>query len=537
MTRRTFSRWIAAGLLLAGAAAQSHAQEDAFCEPCCDFDTQWFAPVNFDYDCLPMRDDCGWFFKYDKLSWSFSGERTTVGAPGLVVQSEIIYPDGPNNEGIAPQPYAIQNGIQNAPPDADFGFGDRYEFGYQNKGHGWEVGVIDGPRVTTGVIYGFQELVIPNTLPLVGQAEDLFFTQLNPLNWEPDLPPVLTGFGGSGDLSTSRNGFGSVHVNFETPPDYLLGFRNYWVNTENNGPGPVVGGPGRRVTITAVDVVEIGGRVSAIRISGAELNTGAQPDDETADDLDGDGATFFVILADINGDGQIDDDEVVGNGVDYDDLHNFNIRFDTLHVRNSIEATGVEIMKTAVLDNSHYMAKNQNNYLEIGGGVRFFRLDDNFYWEGRGDVLGRSYVDTTAENQIVGPQIRAKWNHRRGRWNVGIDGRFTFGYNVGDLDQIGAIGEDLSPGALNRPIMAQPTAFAYGRQESTFSPLAELRAEASFQITNAIAAKLGYTAMFVDNVTRASQIVRYSLPDMGILEGGQQDIFINGVNLGFEATY
>jgi hypothetical protein len=183
------------------------------------------------------------------------------------------------------------------------------------------------------------------------------------------------------------------------------------------------------------------------------------------------------------------------------------------------------------------MDKHQNNYFEVGAGVRFFRLDDNFYWEGRGDLLGRSYVDTTAQNQIVGPQIQARWNHRRGRWTLGLDGRCAFGYNIGDLSQVGAVGEDLNPGALNRPAIAQPTAFSYGRQENTFSPLAELRAEATFQITNAIAAKLGYTGMFVDNVTRASQIVRYALPDMGLLEGGQQDIFINGVNFGFEAIY
>ena len=138
----------------------------------------------------------------------------------------------------------------------------------------------------------------------------------------------------------------------------------------------------------------------------------------------------------------------------------------------------------------------------------------------------------------MGPQIRAKWSRQRGRWNLGIDSRFLFGYNVQDLDQVGAIGELLIPGALNSLASGQPTAFSYGRQENDFSPVVELRADLSYQMTSSIAARLGYTGTFVDNITRASQMVRWALPDLGLLEGsGKQDIFINGVNFGFDVVY
>ena len=37
---------------------------------------QLFAPVDFDFDCLPIRDDCGFFFNYNRLNWAATGERT-----------------------------------------------------------------------------------------------------------------------------------------------------------------------------------------------------------------------------------------------------------------------------------------------------------------------------------------------------------------------------------------------------------------------------------------------------------------------------
>jgi hypothetical protein len=545
MTARTFSRWIFAGLVTAGLARTSHAQpQDAFCGPACDFNTQWFAPVDFDYDCLPIKDDCGYFFKYDKLSWSMTGERTTIGQRGLVVPSEVIHVDTVAGEGTPPQGYAVQNGIQEAAPDADFGWGDRYEIGHRKNGVGWSVGVIDGPKVASGAIYGFQAIEIPNTLPIITQDDDNFDPSAV-LQLEVGIPvgdgdagggdnaqvilasvPLFNINPGSANLSTSRNGFGSVHVNFEVPnADYLKGFRDY--NFTGLFPGPTAAGPGRILEVTGAAATFLNGELVDLQITDATIISGG---DGIADNLDGDNlGTFFAILD--------ADDNVIAYGIDFDDLHLFNVAFDSLTVRNVTETTGVEIMKTHELGNRHKFAKHQNRSADIGYGVRFFRLRDDFYWEGKGGILGRTYADTKAENQLVGPQIRARWSQQHGRWNLGFDSRFMFGYNIQDLGQITGVGEDLSPGALNSLANAQPTFSSYGAQENTFSPLVEIRAEASYQITGAIAAKLGYTGIFVDNITRASEIVRYRLPDMGIRSGGNQEIFINGVNFGFEAVY
>ena len=112
-----------------------------------------------------------------------------------------------------------------------------------------------------------------------------------------------------------------------------------------------------------------------------------------------------------------------------------------------------------------------------------------------------------------------------------------FGYNIQDLDQVGAIGKNLIPGGPNSLISGQPTAFSYGRRDDSFTPVIEFRAEGSYQLTSAIALKLGYTAVFVDNITRAAESVRWYLPDMGLLSSGDQDILINGATFGVEFVH
>jgi hypothetical protein len=79
----------------------------------------------------------------------------------------------------------------------------------------------------------------------------------------------------------------------------------------------------------------------------------------------------------------------------------------------------------------------------------------------------------------------------------------------------------------------------HGKQEEFFSPTVELRAQAAYQVTQAFALKLGYTAVFIDNISRSASNVRYELPRIGFRndQAGDQEIFINGVNIGAELVY
>jgi hypothetical protein len=302
------------------------------------------------------------------------------------------------------------------------------------------------------------------------------------------------------------SGFGSLHVNFELQnPDLLLGFRDYGgvVFLGEEIPTTTQGGPG------------VGG-------------------DGVVDDLNGNLAAGPVaIIAVID-----DEDVVVGIAVDYGDLYRFNTTFNAIGVRNDTRTDGVELMKTYVLDNNHWFAKDQNGQVEIGAGVRYMRIRDEFGFAGLSDFFrGENFVDTRVDNNIVGPQLYGRYTKQVKRWKAGIGGRFMFGYNVQNLDQNGVIGENMVPGALNQSAILQPNTFNYGKQANDFSPVAELRADLSFQVTSAISLKLGYTCIYTDNITRASSVTKWALPDMGFNATGEQGILINGADGGVELVY
>lgn len=519
---------VALALLFSGAAPCYAQYDNSHCDECwTEYDYRWFEPLDLDLDCTIPRKCCGVTFRYDRVTWIMTGQRTTIGKGGLTVLSEEIRQQNPMDEGTVPPQYVIENGIQDAPPFAHFAGGDRYEFGYFNGNNSWTVGILDGPDVSTYRKYGFDELDVPGRLPL-NTRQDLRRDE-NPLtdpNFEPAFETTLTfpvntipffSEIGSADVPLSRSGFGSIHINFETPPGFLLGWRDY------NGLGtPTIQGPG--YVLTAAEITDDG---ELILLDDITLNLG---NDGVIDNIDGDDIQGIVVIVD-------DDGDPIAVIADFDDLHEFNVRYERLDVRNVTQLDGVELMWTHEFSNRHKMAKHQNNHFSIGCGARFLRLRDRFSWDARGDWPGRTFVDTKIDNQLVGPQVRLRWNHQRGRWGFNADGRFVAGYNITDFGQEGAFGESIAPGSLNSPLMAQPTYFAHGKQEQHFSPLGELRLESTYQWTAAIALKAGYTATFIDNVTRGSQVVYYRLPDMGFLEGGQNDIFINGFDLGVEIVY
>ena len=183
------------------------------------------------------------------------------------------------------------------------------------------------------------------------------------------------------------------------------------------------------------------------------------------------------------------------------------------------------------------MAKNQNNHFEFSYGARYFKLYDNFRVDAFGSILGKSYWDTTYINDIVGPELALKWTNQRQRWQLSADTRFTFGYNIQNWSQSNGIGQELIPGALNRPIYAQPTFSHHTLAGDDFSPLGDLRLETAYYLTQNFSLKLGYEGMYVGNIRRAATSVKYFLPDMGYVDAGSQNLLVNGVNFGIEFVH
>lgn len=464
-------------------------------------DFQLFAPAEIDLDNEPVVNNHGYWAGYNKLAWSLSGEHVTMGDPDVTVLAERIYYPKPDDIGVAPPPYQIQNGLQNVLPDAGFAFGDRYEVGFRDKGNGWMIGILDGPEQSQFAVYGMsptlQGTSAPNTPPIDPSYR---------------VPPSSVSAGQLYAL-----GFGNVHINFDTPAGYLQGFRDY-LNTFADA--------------------ALGTQVGPVAYVG---NYGGMNEDDIDDDPE---ITFFRLTDDLNGNfifgSTVIIDPITGQIsvlTDYGDLHTFNIAFDQVQVRTRTKVSGVEAMWTHELTNRHYQAKHQNNHFELSAGARFLELDDRFNFIANGGILGLTTSDTRFQNNIVGPQVRAKWVNQRQRWRLTGQSSFLFGYNTQNWDQENGIGFELVPGATNRLLYAQPTYSKHGLSFGQFSPVGELRLEAAYYVTQAFALKAGYTGMYVGNIKRAATSVRYYLPDMGYRNSGNQELISNGVDLGIEFVY
>lgn len=476
MTARKLTHWLAACFLLASGAERAAAQAaDAFCDECCEHDMQWFAPVDFDFDCEPIQRTCGWGFTYDRLAWGIMGERNRIGTGGTdngslgpwreFLTGRFIADGTAVPVNIAPP--VLLGGLDSAPPSDVFDWGHRYNFSYYNGDEAWNINVLDGPTFADQQLYGSQ---------------------------------------------TQATLYGTVMIVFDDPQNLMRGF---------------------------IDVVgPIGGPF--------------QPDG-IADDIDGDGQ-FGPDGYDLDDPGREPDSFIIGDlRGDFDDIVHLPVSFQFLTVRSATQTRGIELMRTHRLSNNHKMDKHQNNNVELGAGVRYFRLRDDYDVNGFafnpatpnalandwGGTLGDSFWNTRITNNLVGPQISARWTHQRKRWNFDLAGRFLFAYNVQNFEQNTMLGQGLVPGQYNKPIYFATTVADHGKQENDFSPTTELRADLNYQLTRSVALRIGYTALFIDNVSRAASQVRYELPRMGFRDdqAGKQEVFMNGANFGFDVNF
>lgn len=472
-------------------------------------DAQFFAPVDLDFDGLPIGKPAGYFFGFEKSYWAATGERTHVGnGQGNDASmngyrrfsegGEIIPnpdPDGEDDFIFIPgtiidlAPPVLLGNINDAGVSAEFGWGERYELGYTNEENGWLIGILDGPDVNSGGDFGFG---------LSGQDGTV----------GGDFPSRIPG---RPDLLASP--LGSVIINFDDPLGLMLGY----LDVEH---GLIIGG-----------------------------TPGGQLEADTNGDgiLDGDG-----FADDVNRNGQFGPDGIdtetpgevpdrLGGGLphDFGDLVFLPTSWQFVSIRNSTDITGVEFMRTHKLNNEYMMKKNQNNQLALSYGVRFLQLDDGFNVDADGGVLGFSFWHTQVTNNLVGPQFQLDWNHRRNRVGLDLSGRCMLAYNIQNFDQTAALGEDLVLGQHNHPLWFPASYTTHGKTENDFSPAVELRAQGSYQLTRSIALKLGYTAVYIDSISRASAQVKYELPQMGFRDNtdGDQEILMNGFDTGFELVY
>jgi hypothetical protein len=222
-------------------------------------------------------------------------------------------------------------------------------------------------------------------------------------------------------------------------------------------------------------------------------------------------------------------------------INDLPVRFDELRAENRIDTWGVELN---YLYRTH--PRSHGGILELFLGARYLDFDETFSVEGfeyndpPAFGLGDSYWSCKAENRIVGPQIGGRWFRRTGRWTWSTEGRFFAGFNTQNVHVNGLLGSKLDPGlagALQVRNMS-PTSFNHTHHfENEWSPAAELRVDLKYQLTRAIAARVGWTGMWIDSIARAAGMIDYSLGEnsvMGITNRNTQGLFMHAFTFGLE---
>lgn len=246
---------------------------------------------------------------------------------------------------------------------------------------------------------------------------------------------------------------------------------------------------------------------------------------------------LFLGFVDADGGGldNVDSDGVTGPGAptDFGDLVAFVPSFDTLQIDHSSSIDGVEVMRTLRRDNFY----SPQTTVEFLYGLRFLRVDNEMRALGVGGLLANSNWASDVENKMFGPQVGLRWNRSKGRWAIRSEGRFMAAMNVRDASLEGTMGSLFQPRRVNNPLYFNPTSFSQHDSDLEFSPVAEARLEAIFNVTQKFALKVGYTGTYASNMGYGSNMVDYTLPALTLRSLDDiptQHFFSNGVNFGFE---
>jgi hypothetical protein len=286
------------------------------------------------------------------------------------------------------------------------------------------------------------------------------------------------------------------------------------------------------------------------------------------DDLDGDGVygrngrdrgtqAGAVFNAPLDG---IPDRENPGSleiPIDWDDAVRLPTVYSNLHVENKTGVYGVEAMRLWRLDWSP-----RGGVWELFGGLRYLDIDDTFSVTGTVDNLNPIYAmnplgdtrfSTNAVNHILGGQVGARWSKQTDRWQMSIETRFFAAANFQNVRQSGTFGSNnntvvptddgTGTGTFVTPAfvpfrdevvnMQLPHTFSSSFNGTTFTPAGELRFNLKYQVFRKVYLQLGYTALYAGGIARASNMVVYRLPGLGINSANNDSgLFMNGVNFG-----
>ncbi len=169
-------------------------------------------------------------------------------------------------------------------------------------------------------------------------------------------------------------------------------------------------------------------------------------------------------------------------------------------------------------------------------GLRAIERQDGQYFLATGGILDRSQWQTEVENHIIGPQLGVVMLGSAGPLSIRIQATAMAGFNYGDVRQSGAIGHERISGALNRPLYARPVAFNHITNHDEFSPSGELRGEATYRLSQSASLVFTWSGTAIRNALLSENRTRWQLPDMGLIDPGDQHIFVHNLFCGINVV-
>jgi hypothetical protein len=216
--------------------------------------------------------------------------------------------------------------------------------------------------------------------------------------------------------------------------------------------------------------------------------------------------------------------------IDTGDLMEFVVTFGAMDIKYSTEFTGVDLMGFYRLPGSR-----PGNMLDLYLGARYLGVRDYLYFNGTGGVLDTSRWNTAADNDIIGPQIGARWWRRQGPLTLVAEGRFLAGLNFQSVQQRGEIGTNAEFGGTNAPVNLTANSFVHAYDDREFSPVGEWRLEFTYHFSRYAALRAGYTGMVMGGINRAAPQIEYTLPSFGLSRSDSQETVVaTAFTLGIE---
>ncbi|MEM8946362.1 MAG: BBP7 family outer membrane beta-barrel protein [Planctomycetota bacterium] len=167
-------------------------------------------------------------------------------------------------------------------------------------------------------------------------------------------------------------------------------------------------------------------------------------------------------------------------------------------------------------------------------GIRYQSADSTFYWLGIGSFLGATSTDTYAENHYLGPQIALNWARRKHGFMFECTSQVMMGSNTLNSSQFGFVGAALSPGLPNRSLNAKSNTFSHSSENQFSATIAEVRASVSYPILDQLDLRIGYIGVYFSEMRLASDVIRWSLPDLGIDPSQSSDLWLDRVYASIE---